>query len=119
MTFAQKNVKAFTILIKNNPDLLNTQDRQTLLEKIPENFQEISKLLLDWCNKLPEINTALQQVRRSLPDHEPIGEKGIGGTVPTPEAKAEYEKNLTEELRNAIRQSTPLETEKPNTPADE
>ncbi|NER91838.1 MULTISPECIES: hypothetical protein [unclassified Moorena] len=119
MTFAQKNVKAFIKLLKNNPDLLNTQDRQTLLDKIPEDFQEISKLLLDWCNKLPEINTALQQVRRSLPDDEPIGERPAAAAFPTAETKAEYEKNLKEELLNALRQSSPPETEKPNTPTDD
>ncbi|NEQ79813.1 MAG: hypothetical protein F6K26_05985 [Moorea sp. SIO2I5] len=116
MTFAQKNLEAFTILIKDNPDLLNTQDRQTLQDKISEDIEKISDFILAWCEQRPQINGALEQVRRSLPDHEPIGEKGIGGTVPTPETKAENEKNVKEELSNALRQSTPLETEKPKNP---
>ncbi|EGJ29831.1 MULTISPECIES: hypothetical protein [Moorena] len=116
MTFAQKNVKAFIKLLKNNPDLLNIQDRQTLEDKIPEDIEEISELLLAWCEQRPEINGALEQVRRSLPDHEPIGEKGIGGTVPTPETKAEYENNVKEELLNALRKSSPPENPEPKNP---
>ncbi|NEO14419.1 MULTISPECIES: hypothetical protein [unclassified Moorena] len=117
MTFAQKNVKAFIHLLQNTPGLFNTQDRQTLAEKIPEDIEEISELILDWCDEqLPEINDALQQVRRSFPDDEPIKELGPGGTFPTPETKAEDEKNLRETLINELRKSSPPETKKPNTP---
>ncbi|NEP35873.1 hypothetical protein [Moorena sp. SIO3B2] len=116
MKFAQKNVNAFIQLLQNTPELINTQDRQTLAEKIPEDIEKISEFILAWCKQRPEINGALEQVRRSLPDDEPIGEKGIGGKFPTPEAKADYEKNVKEELLNALRKSSTEETEKPNTP---
>ncbi|NEP50805.1 MAG: hypothetical protein F6K65_19160 [Moorea sp. SIO3C2] len=116
MTFAQQNLEAFIILIKDNPEILNTQDRPIFPDKIPEDIEKISELLLAWCKQRPEINGALEQVRRTLPDHEPSGEKGIGGTFPTDKTKAEDEKNLKETLINELRKSSPPENQKPNTP---
>jgi hypothetical protein len=115
MTFAYKNIKAFIQLLENSPELFNAQDRQTLADKIPEDIESISESLLAWCEQRPEINDALRQVRRTLPDDEPQS-KGPGGTFPDAPTRAEYEKNLRETLINALRQSSPPENPKPKTP---
>ncbi len=115
MTFAYKNIKAFIDLLQNTPKLFNTQDRQNLADKIPEDIEDISESLLAWCEKRPEINDALRQVRRNLTDDEPQS-KGPGGTFPDASTQEEYEKNLRETLINALRQSSPPENPKPKTP---
>ena len=114
MTFADKNIKAFIDLLENTPELFNTQDRQTLVNKIPENIESISEELLAWCEQRPEINKALRQVRRSMPDNEPQS-KGPGGSFPDASTQAEYEKNLRETLMNILRQSSPSENPNPET----
>ncbi len=114
MTFAYKNIKAFIDLLENTPELLNTQDRQILADKIPDDIEKISEELLTWCEKRAEIYDALRQVRRSLPDDAPQS-KGVGGIFPDEQTQAEYEKNLRETLINALRQSSPPETPKPKT----
>ncbi len=115
MTFVYKNIEAFIHLLLNTPELFNTQDRETLADKIPEDVEEISESLLAWCEKRPEINDALRQLRRSLPDGEPQS-KGVGGTFPDAPTQAEYEKHLRETLINALRQSSPPENPKTKTP---
>ena len=115
MKFAYKNIQAFIDLLKNTPELFSIQDRQTLADKSPEDIEEISEVLLAWCKQRPEINDALRQVRRNLPDDEPQF-KGVGGTFPDTQTQAEFEKNLRQTLINALRQSSPPETPKPTTP---
>ncbi len=112
MIFVYKNIEAFIQLLKNNPELFNNQDTETLADKIPEDIENISESLLAWCEQRPEINDALQQVRRSLPDDEPPF-KGPGGTFPDGQTQAEYEAKLKETYTNALRQSSPPENPKP------
>ena len=116
MTFAYKNIEAFIDLLQNTPELFNTQDRQILADKIPEDIESISESLLAWCEQRPEINDALRKMRRNLTDDEPQFIRGAGGTFPDAQTQAEYEKNLRETLINALRQSSPPETPKPKTP---
>ncbi len=115
MKFAYKNIEAFIQLLENTQELFNTQDRQTLADKIPEDIEDISESLLAWCEKRPEIHDALRQVRRSLPDDEPL-HRGPGGTFPDAQTQASDEKNLRETLINALRQSSPPDKPQPQTP---
>ena len=71
MTFASKNIEAFIHLLQNTPELFNTQDRQTLVDQIPEDIESISEFLLAWCEQRPEINVALQQVLAKDPAERP------------------------------------------------
>lgn len=115
MTFAYKNIKAFIHLLENTPELFNTENRQTLADKIPEDIEDISESLLAWCEQRPEINDALRQVRRTLPDDK-YKSRGVGGTFPDARTQAKDEKNLRETLINAIRQSSLPENPKPQAP---
>ncbi|NEO70595.1 hypothetical protein [Moorena sp. SIO3H5] len=110
----------FIKLINKQPELFSEQDRNELEAIITplsnHDVEGILNKIENWCKSNPVIDDALNVVVGS----KPIAEKGIGGKFPTPEAKADYEKNnVKEELLNAIRQSSPPETEKPNTPADD
>ena len=115
MTFAYKNIKAFIYLLQNTPELFSTQDRQTIVDKIPEDIESISEILLAWCKQRPEINDTLRQVHRNLTDDEPQFMRGAGGTFPDAKTQAEDEKNLREALLNNLRQSSLPETPKPKT----
>ena len=122
MTFAYKNIEAFIDLQQKTPELFNTQDRQTLADKIPEDIEEISESLLAWCEQRPEINDALQQERITLSEdkyksrEDKYKSRAAGGTFPDAQTQAEYEIHLRETLINALRQSSPPETSKPKTP---
>ena len=110
MKFAYKNIEAFIQLLENTPELFNTQDRQTLADKIPEDIEEISEFLLAWCEQRLEIMDALRQVRRNLPYYYEEKSKGSGGCIGSIIKKitqAEHEQNLRETLINALRQSSP------------
>ncbi|EGJ34737.1 MULTISPECIES: hypothetical protein [Moorena] len=106
----------FIKLINSQPDIFSEQDRNELEAIItPLSNHDVEGLLdkiENWCKSNPVIDDALNVLVGS----QPIREKGIGGTVATPEAKADYEKNVKEELLNALRKSSTEETEKPNTP---
>ena len=115
MTFAYKNIEAFIHLLQNTPELFNTQDRETLADKIPEDIESISESLLAWCEQRPEINNALQQVRITLPEDK-YKSRGAGGTFPNAQTQEEYEKNLRETYINTLRQSSPPDNPKPQTP---
>ena len=115
MKFAYKNIKAFTCLLQNTPELLSIQDRQTLTDNIPEDIESISESLLAWCEQRPEINNALRQVRRTLPEDK-YKPRAVGGSFPDAQTQAEYEKHLRGTLINALRQSSPPENPKPKTP---
>ena len=120
MKFAYKNIKAFTCLLQNNPELLSIQDRQTLTDNIPEDIESISKYLLAWCQQRPEINDALRQVRRTLPDDKNKSKRFGFDDTETEEEQEEYEANLRITLINALRKSSPPEKPKSQTPeADE
>ena len=119
MKFAYKNIGAFIQLLENTQELFNTQDRQTLADKIPEDIELISEFLLAWCKKRPEINNALRQVRRTLPDDK-YNSRGFGfDDTETEEEQEKYEANLRRTLINALRQSSPPEKPKSQTLEDE
>ncbi len=119
MKFAYKNIKAFTCLLQNTPELFNSKERQTLADNIPEDIESILKFLLAWCKQRPEINDALRQVRRTLPDDKNKS-KGFGfDETETEEEQEKYEANLRITLINALRQSSPPENPKSQTPEDE
>ena len=113
MIFVYKNIEAFIQLLETTPELLNSQDRQTLADDIPEGLEDISESLLAWCEKRPEIYDALQKVRITLPDDKYI--RGPGGTFPNGQTQEEYEKNLRETYINALRRSSPPENPQPTT----
>ncbi len=109
MRFAYKNIKAFTCLLQNTPELLSIQDRQTLADNIPKDIESISEYLLVWCQQRPEINGALRQARRTLPDDKNKS-KGFGfDDTETEEEQEKYEANLRITLINALRQLASLE----------
>ncbi len=112
MTFAYKNIQAFINLLQNNPELFSTQDRETLADKIPEDIESLSEVLLVWCKQRPEINGALRQVRRTLPEDK-YKSRGAGGTFPNAQTQEEYGKNLRESYINALRQSSPSANSNP------
>ena len=119
MKFVYKNIRAFTCLLQNTPEIMSIQDRLTLEKNIPEDAEEISEFLLAWCQQQPEINNALRQVRRTLPD-EKNKSKGFGfDDTETEEEQEKYEANLRITLVNALRQSSPPEKPKSQTPEDE
>ncbi len=110
-------IRNFIKLINSQPELFSEQHLNELEAIItPLSNHDVEGLLdkiENWCKSNPVINDALNVLVGS----KPIPEKGIGGKLPTAEAKADYEKNdVKEEVLNAIRQSTPLETEKPKNP---
>ena len=120
MKFADKNIKAFTCLLQNTPEILSIQDRQTLADNIPEDIEELSEFILVWCQKRPEINDALRKVCRTLPDDKNKS-KGFGfNDTETEEQQEEYEANLRITFINALRLSSPPEKNRSQTPeADE
>ncbi|NEN95224.1 MAG: hypothetical protein F6K50_06675 [Moorea sp. SIO3I7] len=115
MKFAYKNIKSFTLLIQNNPEILSIQDRQNLEENLPEDIENILKFILDWCQKRPEVNQALRQVRKTLPDDKNKS-KIFGFDDPKAEEEQEqYEAHLRITLINTLRQSYDPEKSKSKT----
>ncbi|NEP34267.1 hypothetical protein [Moorena sp. SIO3B2] len=106
----------FIKLINRQPDIFSEQDRNELEAIItPLSNHDVEGLLdkiENWCKSNPVIDEALNVLVGS----KTIGEKGIGGKFPTPEAKAEYKNNVKEELLNALRKSSPPENPEPKNP---
>jgi len=119
MKINNKFLSAFKKLLDTQPELFKDSERtelEVLITSLPNDTEQLADGIARWCVCNSEINNTLMRLLGS----KPIADKGIGGKFPTAEAKADYEKNdVKEELLNAIRQSSPPETEKPNTPADD
>ncbi|NEO41264.1 MAG: hypothetical protein F6J90_35035 [Moorea sp. SIOASIH] len=108
-------LSAFKQLLDTQPELFKDSERtelEGLITSLASDTEQLVDDIARWCASHSEINNALMP----LIDEKATVEKGIGGTLPTPEAKAEYKKNSSEELLNALRKSSPPETQKPNTP---
>ncbi|NET83796.1 MAG: hypothetical protein F6J94_18280 [Moorea sp. SIO1F2] len=115
MALENQFLYALKELMDTEPELFKDSER-TEIEGLITSFRNDTKKLADaitrWCASHSDINNALMALMARKPSHE----RPAGGKLPTPETKAEHEKNLIEELSNATRQSTPLETEKPKNP---
>ena len=104
---------AFQQLLNTQPELLKDSERrelEALIASLPNDTEQLADAIAPWCASHSEINNALMQIL--------AGEKvrGIAGTYPSPETKSEDEKNLREELLNALRQSSPPDNPKSKTP---
>lgn len=107
MSFAHDNLEAFINLLQNSPNLFAGQNLGSLADNLPEGIEEISEYLLACCEEMPEIDSSLKKVRRTLKQGALLSEeRGPGGAFPDNKTKAEYEKNLRETLLNALRQSS-------------
>ncbi|NEO21848.1 hypothetical protein [Moorena sp. SIO4A5] len=118
MKINNKFLSAFKKLLDTQLELFKDSERtelEALITSLPSDTEQLADGIARWCASHSDINNTLMPII----DEKTIAEKGIGGTVPTPETEAENDNNVKEVLLNAIRQSTPTETEKPNTPADE
>ncbi|NEP28317.1 hypothetical protein [Moorena sp. SIO3I6] len=118
MALENQFLSAFKELLDTETELFKDSER-TELEGLITSFRNDTKQLADeitrWCASHSDINNALiALMARKLSDERPAG-----AAFPTSETKAEYEKNLTEELLNVLRQSSPPENPEPNTPADD
>ncbi|NEP53334.1 MAG: hypothetical protein F6K65_32855 [Moorea sp. SIO3C2] len=110
-----KLLSAFKQLLDTQPELFKDSERtelEGLITSLPNDTEQLLDGITQWCASHSDIHNTLMALLASIKS----AKKGIGGTVPTPETKAEYEKNLKEELLNVLRKSSPPETEKPNTP---
>ncbi|NEQ89016.1 MAG: hypothetical protein F6K26_56805 [Moorea sp. SIO2I5] len=109
-------IKNFIQLIKTRPDLFSEEDRNKLEAIITplsnHDMDGLADEIDNWCTSDSVIDDALDVLLAS----QAIGELGPGGAFPTDETKAEEEKNLKETVINALRKSSPPETQKPNTP---
>jgi len=104
----------FIKLINTQPDIFSEQDRNELEAIITplsnDDVDELADKIDNWCTSHPVIDDALNGLTN------PSGRRTPGGAFPTDETKAEEEKNLKETVINALRKSSPPETQKPNTP---
>ena len=112
MEAENKLLLAFQQLLNTQPELLKDSERrelEALIISLPNDTKQLADAIAPWCASHSEINNALMQIL--------VGEKvrGIAGTYPSPETKSEDEKNLREELLNALRQSSPPDNPKPKT----
>ena len=113
-----KFLSVFKKLLETQPELFKDSERtelEALITSLPNDTEKLVDRITQWCASHSDIHNTLMPLIASITS----AEKGPGGTVPNPETEAENQKNLKEELINALRQSTPPETQKPNTPADD
>ncbi|AOX01226.1 hypothetical protein BJP34_18865 [Moorena producens PAL-8-15-08-1] len=118
MALENQFLSAFKQLLDTQPELFKDSERtelEGLITSLPNDTEQLVDGITQWCASYSDIHNTLMPLLAS----KTIPEKGPGGTVPTPETKAENEKNLKEELINALRQSSPPENPEPNTPADD
>ncbi|NEP35323.1 MULTISPECIES: hypothetical protein [unclassified Moorena] len=108
-------LSAFKQLLDTKTELFKDSERtdlEELITSLPSDTEQLANGISRWCASHSDINNALIALLAS----KTIDKKGIGGTFPTDETKAEEEKNLKETLINALRKSSTEETEKPKNP---
>ncbi|NEO73748.1 hypothetical protein [Moorena sp. SIO3H5] len=114
MELENQFLSALKQLLDTEPELFKDSERtelEALIASFPNDTKQLADAINLWCASHSDINNALMALIAS----KPIREMGPGGTFPTPETKAEDEKNLRETLINQIRKSSPPETERLNT----
>ncbi len=113
MEAENKLLLAFQQLLNTQPELLKDSERKELeglITSLPNEANQLADAIAPWCASHSEINNALMELLAS------VSKRGIAGIFSTPETKTEDEKNLREELLNALRQSSPPDKPQPQTP---
>ncbi|OLT60502.1 hypothetical protein [Moorena bouillonii] len=114
MALENQFLSALKQLLETEPELFKDSERtklEGLITSLPSDTKQLVDGIARWCASHSDIDNSLKSLIKDKPPF-----RGAGSAFPTPEAKAEYEKNSKEELLNAIRKSSPPETKKPNTP---
>jgi len=112
----QQNIQAFIQLLETPDSLLSEQDKidlNQLGETLPEAIEPISNAIAAWYRDRPQILNAQVEILTRLSSNEAT--KGAGGTGYS-EMTVEDERNLRDQLINAIRRNPPTASQesKPN-----